>query len=119
MKDLIVKVAFSEDHVVMFGNSYKPWATQLDEYLFILRRDGNYPSGVLSVRVSDSPWVKWGGLKWCQESLFQYQLNREGCQDKDPDNPNPRKYSEMVFNENGAVTKKVKEMLGNVLAGIY
>ncbi|WP_064199124.1 hypothetical protein [Brevibacillus brevis] len=119
MKDCIVKITFAPDHIMMFGNSYKPWEMQFEEYLYLLKRDGEYPSEIKEVKISDSPWIKWGGLKWCPEQKFQYLLNREGCQEKDPDNPRPRKYSEMKFYKNGAITKKVKQYFRNVFQGIY
>ncbi|MGR5928607.1 hypothetical protein ACT7C2_13770 [Bacillus pacificus] len=43
-KDKIVRVQFAENHVMMFGNSYKAWEEQLDEYLWLLKRDGELHS---------------------------------------------------------------------------
>jgi hypothetical protein len=89
---MIVRVTFSDDRVMLFGNSYKPWDMQLDEYMWRFK-----PQQVLSVESSRSKWVTWGGLKWCPEDKFQNQLNREGCQDGEPDKVNPRQYENMVF----------------------
>ncbi|WP_260857536.1 hypothetical protein [Bacillus thuringiensis] len=36
-KDKIVRVQFAKENVMMFGNSYKPWEMQFEEYLQILR----------------------------------------------------------------------------------
>ncbi|MFC8686030.1 hypothetical protein [Brevibacillus porteri] len=58
MKEIIVKIVFTSDHVMMFGTSYKPWEMQLEEYLYLLKRDGEYPSGIQEVKISDSSWIK-------------------------------------------------------------
>lgn len=117
-EEKIVRVRFSESWVMMFGNSYKPWEMQLNEYLIFLKQKGEAPT-IDGVHVSDSHWISWGGLKWCSEDNFQNQLNREGCQSSDPDNPNPRQYKDMRFYEDSAVTIKVNKMLSSILAGIY
>lgn len=117
-KNKIVRVRFNESWIMMFGNSYKPWEMQLEEYLFILKRKDELDT-YEEVTVSDSPWIGWGGLKWCSEDNFQQQLNREGCQSNDPDNPNPRQYSQMVFYRDAKVTRKVNKMFENLMANIY
>ncbi|MEX3623543.1 spore protein H [Viridibacillus arvi] len=104
-----VKVTFS-DGVMMFGNSYKPWVMQYDEYIWMRKNNGT-PVQLKSVETSHSKWVSWGGLKWCPEEGFQHQLNREGCQDNEPDNPKPRKYSKMKFKIDNHAFKKAKELL--------
>lgn len=116
--DKIIRVKFTDDWTMMFGNSYKPWEMQLEEYLLILKRKGELDD-YMDVTVSDSKWVDWGGLKWCAEENFQHQLNREGCQSDEPDNLNPRKYEEMVFYRDSSVTKKVNKMFDNLKANIY
>jgi hypothetical protein len=79
----------------MFGDSYKKWSTQFSEYCRIYR-----PIELISLNSSKSEWIGWGGLKWCDESEFQNELNREGCQSDEPDNPNPSLYSNMIFGSN-------------------
>ena len=111
---MIVRVKFSEGFTMMFGNSYKPWYMQFEEYAWRCRE--GLPEKAESVEVSDSEWIEWGGLKWCHEDNFQHQLNREGCQHDEPDNPNPRQYSEMTFRKSAYITKKVNQMLGAVYA---
>jgi len=96
-KDKIVRVQFAENHVMMFGNSYKAWEEQLD----------------------DSKWISWGGLKWCPEERFQHHLNREGCQSDELDNPNPRQYKDMNFYEDITITRKVNKAVSNYKKGIY
>lgn len=79
---------------MMFGDSYKGWEEQKEEF----ERYKEYGQWIEVERwKSKSKWKGWGGLKWCREEDFQEELNREGCQMSDPDNPNPRKYSEFVF----------------------
>ncbi len=34
----IVRVQFTEDRVMLFGNSYKPWELQFEEYLWLLKQ---------------------------------------------------------------------------------
>ena len=99
---MIVKIQFQNGEgrtqTMLFGDSYKRWYQQYDEYL---RGAKSKDSGIEAVRAwkSKSAWIGWGGLKWVNEEYFQEELNREGCQDGETDNPNPRKYSEMVFEE--------------------
>lgn len=104
-----VRVTFA-DTVMMFGNSYKPWEMQCDEYIWMRKRNGS-PVELVKVETSHSKWVAWGGLKWCPENRFQEQLNREGCQENDPDNPKPRLYNQMNFKNDVTAFKKVKELL--------
>lgn len=95
---MIVRIKLkSKDEVftMMFGNSYKDWDEQFREYCSMFK-----PTEILSVVTSPEKWKGWGGLKWCNENEFQHELNREGCQDKDSDNPNPRIYENMQFIQN-------------------
>jgi len=105
---MIVKLTLTDknnkEYKMLFGNSYKKWHDQMIEYLgryFCSNDKGwNYTEmtgHIIAVEVSKSSWKGWGGLKWCSEENFQQELNREGCQQNDPDNKNPRQYSEMVF----------------------
>jgi len=87
---MIIKITFV-DRVMLFGDSYKPWQMQVDEYMF---KCADIPS---KIEYSRSEWIGWGGLKWCLECNFQQELNREGCQDDEPDNASPRRYADMVF----------------------
>lgn len=118
LKDKIVRVTFESGEVILIGNSYKQWDMQFDEYTWHMHQQGNL-TGVTQVEVSGSPWVSWGGLKWCPEREFQKQLNREDCQGSDPDNPNPRVYSKMVFYKEAAVTTKVNKRVRDYLANRY
>lgn len=104
---MIVRVHFDNGLVMLFGNSYKCWTQQFDEYCWDKRSD---LPGIKSVMKSRSKWVKWGGLKWCIEQKFQSQLNREGVQSNELDNPNPRKYEDMVFYEDDRVTQLAKRI---------
>lgn len=92
-KDIIIKITFSND-TMMFGNSYKSWEEQVEEYMRRSAKDLEKPS---KVEISSSKFISWGGLKWCSENKFQYLLNREGCQYDELDNPNPRQYSDIKF----------------------
>ncbi|MFJ8528620.1 spore protein H [Bacillus sp. NPDC094106] len=108
--DKIIRIQFSKDLVMMFGNSYKPWEMQFEEYLQIFRQH-NELANVEQVTVSDNAWVSWGGLKWCAEKNMQHQFNREGCQSNEKDNQNPRMYDEMEFYQDSRVTQKVNELI--------
>ena len=83
---------------MLFGDSYKRWQLQFEEYVRIVKARG-FSIIPISAWKSKSEWIGWGGLKWCEESSFQEELNREGVQDGEPDNKNPRKYSDMKFVE--------------------
>lgn len=84
-----------ERFTMLFGDSYKPWKEQYKEYLR-LNRDKVMP---ILAEKSNSQWIGWGGLKWCEEKDFQHLLNREDRQDDDTDNPLPRKYANFIFKE--------------------
>ena len=116
-KGKIVRVTFT-DRIMLFGNSYKPWKMQFDEYVWLCKRDGEELK-LVKVEVSDSNWVSWGGLKWCPEDKFQHQLNREGCQSDESDNPKPRQYNEMKFYVDKKITKDVNSLLAINLQGGY
>lgn len=90
-------IAKGQTKTIMFGNSYKNWNEQFREFCYI-----NRPV-VLSAETAKDRWIGWGGLKWCNESVFQHELNREGCQRDEPDNPNPRVYANMNFRSNPIV----------------
>lgn len=103
---MIVRITFNNGNVVLFGNSYKHWSLQFVEYMgrnFCSRDRGWNEEEMLGhvkkVEVSKSKWKAWGGLKWCSHESFQQELNREGVQQDEPDNPKPRQYSDMKFEE--------------------
>ena len=79
------------NHTMLFGDSYKKWHTQFEEYCRQFK-----PLDINRVELSISSWKGWGGLKWCNESEFQNELNTEGCQTGEV-NKNPRLYSDMHF----------------------
>ena len=99
---MIVRVMFTDGVAMMFGASYKPWTLQFDEYCWNYKKQ---LADIKHVQASDEKWVGWGGLKWCPEENFQNQLNREGCQSSDPDNPNPRQYKSMSFYHDSKIEK--------------
>jgi hypothetical protein len=107
---MIVKIELEfkekEQLIMLFGNSYKKWDEQFSEYCRMHK-----PISILSAYSSTEDWIGWGGLKWCVPEKFQAELNREGCQSKDPDNPNPRKYEYMRFGPN-----KIVENIANKIA---
>lgn len=104
---MIVRITFDDNSVMLFGDSYKPWTMQSEEYIW------NYKKEAISTKFESSKdkWIGWGGLKWCSENNFQQQLDREGCQDNEPDNPQPRQYSDMVFVVNNIVKNKALKYL--------
>ena len=101
---MIVRITFSAEHIMLFGDSYKTWDEQFREYWRKFRKELHKP---IRVDESKDKWKGWGGMKWCSTEHFQEELNREGCQDNEPDNPNPRQYKDMIFAEDKKVTKKV------------
>lgn len=93
-----------EEDVILTGTSYKYWWEQAVEYIF--RNYGNREHGWrysdiddlhIEVERSLSKWKGWGGLKWCSPKYMQEELNREGVQQDEPDNPNPRQFSKFKF----------------------
>lgn len=99
---MIVKVLFKiadQERIMLFGNSYKTWREQYEEFFHRRHREFNGQCEPLKVWKSPARWKEFGGLKWCEEKNFQHELNREDVQGSEPDNPNPRKYSDMIFTE--------------------
>ena len=94
-------------YTILTGNSDKSWEMQFREYCHNFK-----PIEIIQVDVSFEKWIGWGGLKWCDENIFQQELNREGCQEDEPDNPNPRKYENMRFTLNTWVEDKVRKIAG-------
>jgi len=78
---------------ILFGNSYKSWKEQYSEYC------RTFTCEPVKAWQSNAEWKGWGGLKWCEEKDFQHELNREGVQHDEPDNPYPRQYADMYFEE--------------------
>lgn len=105
--------------VILTGTSYKHWYEQAVEYIY--RTYGDKEKGWryrdvadldIEVEKSHSKWVGWGGLKWCAEEFMQGELNREGCQSGEPDNPRPRKYINFNFEYyNIGYRKLMKELM--------
>lgn len=97
---MIVKVKYQDiknetlSIVMCFGNSYKKWQEQKSEYEYI-----NKNLKQVEIEFCKDEWIGWGGLKWCSFENLQQELNREGCQDNEPNNPNPRKVEKMIFNK--------------------
>jgi hypothetical protein len=107
---MIVKIKIKskedEEYTMLFGNSYKKWFTQFEQYARMYA-----PFQIIGVSISQSEWKSWGGLKWCNENEFQEELNREGVQSNEPDNPKPRKFSEMFFYQSKHISKKAFDIL--------
>lgn len=77
---MIVKVTFDEDHVMVFGSSYKAWYQQLFEYM-CLQSLGKVFEGYECLRIeqSKSKWPGFGGLKWCAaDELAAIVKDRDG-----------------------------------------
>jgi len=104
---MIVKIKLkskdNDEFTMMFGNSYKSWESQFREYCQNFK-----PVEILQLETSKEDWIGWGGLKWCSEDEFQDELNREGCQEGELDNSDPRIYAEMHF-----VFNKIAENIAN------
>lgn len=91
------------EFTLLFGSSYKTYLDQIKDFSYRTQvwidRLPHPAYSILGIEVSKSKWKSWGGLKWCLEENFQEELNREGVQSNEPDNPNPRQYSEMQFSK--------------------
>jgi len=106
---MIVRVKFKNSEIFLFGDSYKAWTMQFGEFI-----RSTIKLEIERVEVCKDKWVSWGGLKWCSEHNFQRVLNREGCQDGDLDNPNPRIYKNMIFCENKRISKKAHDIVNKI-----
>lgn len=127
---MIVRVSMLDNNnkqfVMLFGDSYKKWDMQVWEYFnyaiqwydddIILQCN---VLKIVNVEKCNAAWKSWGGLKWCEESSFQNELNREGAQDNEPDNPTPRQYKDMHFVYSGHVARKVKKTYKQRMRHLY
>lgn len=104
-----IELKFKDDAILtmLFGNSYKTWYQQFSEYCRNFR-----PVEILSIRSCSEKWIGTG-LKWCREDEFQQELNREDCQQNEPDNSNPRKYLYFTFNSNKILENIAKKIIKN------
>ena len=116
---MIVKVTFldlnNERFTILFGNSYKNWFTQFEEYLFrkvkwwddkIIMNCEFYR--IYDVSKSMEKWVGYGGLKWCLESAFQDELDHEA---KGLNYRHARQYKDMCFGYDANKFYKIKKAL--------
>lgn len=71
--DATIRATWPDGLQMMFGTSYRKWWDQLEEYC----RTYNRTRPV--IEVSSEPWIGYGGLKWCQWSEFQRQLDIEAA----------------------------------------
>jgi hypothetical protein len=75
-----VKIEFTiegEKSQMVFGDSYKTWQMQLQEFVWYLKgRERNFTIGELLI--SRSKFVQ-NGLKWCSAESFQSELDEEGA----------------------------------------
>ena len=123
---MIARVTFldknDKEYKMLFGDSYKTWDAQLKEYIgqhvkwwdsgTIMQCD---IQSIVKVEISLWDWISFGGLKWCSHETFQQELNREGCQENEPDNLHPRKYSDIESSFDNAFLRKVKIMFNQRL----
>lgn len=108
---LILEDSDGDRITLMTGTSYKNYLDQIQDFFYRGQKwidSLPHPEyKIIKIETSKSKWKAWGGLKWCLEENFQDQLNREGCQTGDPNNPNPRQYSKMKFIKNYYVEQKI------------
>lgn len=91
-----------EEFTMLFGDSYKSYLVQIKEFFYRVGTKWveNKPCAeieIIDIQFSNAKWIGWGGLKWVSEENIQEKYNREGCQSDEPDNPTPRKYSDISF----------------------
>lgn len=118
---MTIKITIERDglkDVWLTGNSYKYWWEQAVELIYRTYGDRDHGwrfSDIedldIEVEMSRSKWIGWGGLKWCREDIIQKELNREGVQDDEPDNPKPRQYAEFKFDYYPAGYRKLMKEL--------
>lgn len=113
---MIIRITFEdlegEEYRMMFGDSYKGWKEQVEEYLrsYVPNKyNEGCVADLLEVEVCNEKWIGWGGLKWCNANEFQKELNREGVQDHEPDNPEPRRYGKMRFYHDPKIDESVRK----------
>lgn len=81
----------AEEYEMVFGDSYKTWQMQLNEYLMMLHnRKTQYK--ITGLRKSNAKFVQHG-LKWCSVDEYQDELKFEA---KDTGKP-ARKFDTMSF----------------------
>lgn len=102
-KNITVKVLFADGFEMLFGNSYRDWDDQLQEFCGMSR-----PVQVpVSIAGSPFPWVAYGGLKWCAPESLQKELDEEGKGRKSTDIV----WGNLAANERSKFDKLVRQMV--------
>jgi hypothetical protein len=97
------KDLFGKEWSMLFGNSYKDWKDQFEEYVFNLNHwwDSKQMTKcgifrIVEVESCRDKWFQSGGLKWCSDENAQEQLNIEAELLR---LANPRKYQNLKFEQ--------------------
>tara|TARA_R110000851_G_C12713886_1_gene527633 strand:- start:88 stop:525 length:438 start_codon:yes stop_codon:yes gene_type:complete len=116
---MIVKITFKDlenkEFTMLFGNSYKHWFTQFEEFINDRIRwwDSNDCIKCDVYKITDvskatDDWKGFGGLKWCDVSSFQDELNEEA---KGKGFKKARHYQDMYFAYNKSAFYKTRALL--------
>lgn len=103
---MIVKITVKDEEktwAMLFGDSYKRWSMQFEEWLYT-RKFHKQQISILETAVSKSKWIQ-NGLKWCASENFQEELDKENER---------RNYSDFEFNFDRQVDRKSRELWNKV-----
>jgi hypothetical protein len=94
----------TETWSMLFGDSYKSWSLQFQEYLWNCRRGKKFFT-VENVSVcKNEKWLA-NGLKRCEVSEYQNELDEAGVN---------RKFEHFEFTQNSKIEREVRKFVGEV-----
>lgn len=95
---MIIRVTLKNGHVMMFGDSYKPWEQEFQEYCWFGAVPFNnfYIKDIVvdKVEYSNEKFPSFGGLKWGTEQVMVERLEEQA----EHEGKKPRDYSKYVYN---------------------
>ena len=94
---MIIRVALKNGNVIMFGDSYKPWEQEFQEYCWFgaSRTTDFCIRNILLEKVEycNEKFPTYGGLKWGSEAAMVQRLKEQAEQE----GKKPKDYSKYVY----------------------
>lgn len=109
---MIIRVTLKNGNVMMFGDSYKPWEQEFQEYCWAGARPFNNfylkDLKIEKVEYSNEKFPYYGGLKWGSEQVMVERLKEQAAYE----GKTPKDYSKYVYEP---ATKEMLDKIGECL----
>ena len=94
---MIIRVTLKSGNVMMFGDSYKPWEREFQEYCWVgaSQTTDFYIRNILVEKVEycNEKFPTYGGLKWGPEAAMVQRLQEQAEQE----GKKPKDYSKYIY----------------------